>query len=341
MAVFQNEAYGFGDLRDSRVVVQKSENYEYYYHVLRVEVTMPCCSFQQVPGMALKLARGPGGGTCFFIKVDEGFLYFLTAAHVLFCPKRGHGQAADTIELYVGGDDGPLIATLRPGLDGSQSDGSYAKICPAFSRHWEDEVQRQSHDYGIIRIALSSVKLADADAQQAFKRPKFHPETRNRPLLERISRSVLGMPEIICTVIGFPGNDGAGAKRQKNMFKSSGEITFLKTYKGKPARLWEHRIHTDEGQSGAPVFRDVDGTVFGIHIGHCLGEVVPVPSHNLAVVIDDRRVQFACGGFEGKVLSTISPIKSIKSTFDVLCTYHVYMCAIKYRKSGCMKFCLP
>ena len=261
---------------DQRQLVDtKSKDFS---HIALVDARKPCCRRKHKPGDKLEQ------GTCFLAENRDGFLYYLTAAHVIFCAKHKH--YATEVALYIGEDSvgaGLEIIGSVPPVSPARPDSSWLEVCPAYRRLAADRDKRRQFDFGVIAFKTNVVKEMYFENLR-FKIPKSWDKRSHH-----------------CTVSGFPSEvkyQGQDLKNQKRMFKDSGVISPVTTYNGeKDVRLWSYKIDASGGQSGSPVFGN-DCTVFGIHVGY--GPDKDNPEYNYAVVLDEARLKYAMSRFQRK-----------------------------------------
>ena len=249
-----------------------------YIHVLRVEVTCSPCAPKGVEHRQ---------GTCFLVDMDDEYLYYLTAAHVIFCGT--HEKNVTRLELHAGGKDirRPLVGIVTSeGID--QEEKSWAEACPKYKTLVADPDgrKRQQYDYGVIALHKDDVAQKYCSDEMKFNVSPTCNESGHQ-----------------CTVSGFPLYAPASYNIQGesvDMFQASGAISLDTTY-----RLWRYTIDTSGGQSGAPVFDD-RRIVRGIHVG-AWPRINPMS--NYAVVLDRKRVEYAISGFTNQGKERLRPSK--------------------------------
>ena len=249
----QDEALFFG-LDRRRKVPEESLKSPPFVRIVRLVVEKPCCE-----------PWNTKQGTCFLVKCDQADDYwrYVTAGHVLFCAR--HGRFAESVKLVSSSGTG--IVTLTRGASDS-APGWYAVNEKFIETSGDDSAYRQ-HDFGMVAVEKSKVPR-ELTESGGFSVCSSVPTKREN-----------------IRICGYPVT--VRRKVVEELYDHEGAITRLDRYHDipTPCCLWEHRVDTSGGQSGAPVYNRHD--VFGIHIGW--GSDSPnseVADRNLAVVLNDK-----------------------------------------------------
>ena len=245
------------------------ENDFEYHTVGLLKVHLSCCT------------GGTFMGTCFFIERKANTVYFLTAAHVIYCAHCDK-LAAGLIEVYAKGVQIGFIDSST-----GEEHGWY-EVCPKYRKIRKPNARRQ-YDYGILAFHLNEEMIFRTYTylqKPCFTVPKtwstWPPQSDKR---------------VNCTVSGFPAEYRRKPNKTLALLRHSDFIEPLGSYLDvQNVRLWRHVIDSSGGQSGSPVF-DENGTVLGIHIGFGFDQAKN-PIYNLAVVLDESTLEYAMSRFK-------------------------------------------
>ena len=256
-----------------------------YKHIVAVVVDKRCCA-----------PRGHTLGTCFLVDTGDGsgdeYCYYLTAGHVLYCNK--HGMYADSIKLLFAGY-GQTIAVIGPSEQDSGDDAQpgWFLVSPDYIQNRDRLTTRRAHDLGVIAVRREKIS-------ERFSKGGLRVQASLSPDSRRCHGFMSGYP----VQVRHGRSQSFQPVYSLYMYKSPDEVcTQIDTLMGEPTRLWSHQIASSGGQAGSPIMDVGTGAVVGMHIGFAADEHDPhlTPTMNVAVVLDQQRVQYVTSAFGERV----------------------------------------